>query len=266
MSTGQRRSQRWNSWVALHSANLKTIRPMLRVAALLAVTALLAAVTAAPARYGSFIPNGMAPAGALVAESATASDSDSSDVATTQLKLRTILTCAALDPQPQLHTDLPRVPEPGTELRSKLEADLADSLFEVMDEQTFTSRAFHGVTQIDIVSMENGQMDAYTSTPVSYAFVEVDLKAEFEIDSSCVRAHELRGSDACAQSADAIADVLDGASAALHTSLHESDLELKFSDSGDDGFSHADPRADDFELLAEGGTPMSSAQLRIRAK
>merc|ERR1711871_1752386 len=135
-----------------------------------------------------------------------------------------------------------------------------------MDEQSFASRAFQGVTQIDVVSMENGQMDTHASTPVSYAFVEVVLEAEFQIDPSCVRAHELQSSDACAQSVDAIADALDGASAALHSSLHESGLELKFSEAGDDGFSHADPRADDFELLVEGGRPLSSAQLRVRAK
>lgn len=232
---------------------------------MLRVAALLAAVAAAAVRCGSAsIPNGAAQADVLVAASATVSDSDSSDVATTLLNLRTTLTFAALGPQP-LDTDLPRVPESGTELRSKLEADLADRLFEFMDEQAFTSRTFNGVTQIDVVSIENGQMDSHASSPVRYAFVEVGMEAEFQIDPSCVRAHELRNSDACAQSADAIADVLDGASALLHSALHEYDMELKFSESGDDGFSHADPRADDFELLL-GGRPMSSAQLRIRAK
>ena len=181
------------SVVALRSVNRTAIRRMLRLAAL------LAAVTAAPARYGSAsAPNGAAQAGALAAGSAAASEGDSSDVATTLLKLRTTLTFAALDHQPQPGTDPPSVPEPGTELRSQLEADLADSLFEIMDEQTFTSRAFHGVTEIDVVSIENGQMEMYASSPALYAFAEVDLEAEFQIDPSCVGVHELRSSDACA--------------------------------------------------------------------
>ncbi len=211
----------------------------------------------------------------LSTDSITTTNDGGGSGSTTLLKLGTTLTFAALDLESHLApsaTNLPSVPEPGTELRGELEEDLADGLFDIMDGRTFRSRmvatpSFREVTEVAVVCVEEGIMDGHATAPVVYAFVELELDVEFQIEPSCLDTDELWQSDSCAQSAREIADAMDSAAMALRSSLYESELQVRFSESGDDGFTTAEPRADDFELLlGEGQKTISSRQLRMRAK
>ena len=90
------------------------------------------------------------------------------------------------------------------------------------------------------------------------------MEVEFQSEPSCLGTHELSQSDSCAdhESAGAIADAIDNAAMALRSSLQEIQLHARFSMSGDDGFTAAEPHAADFELLSDGRQSISSRHLR----
>lgn len=188
------------------------------------------------------------------------------------MKLRSTLTFAALDLDAELaEQDRPAVPEPGTELRADLEGDLADGLFDLLHGQAFTTQmtatpGFSGVTDVEIVSIDNGLMDGHGTSPVFYAFAEFEVEVEAQVDPCCVSVDDLRRSEACAQSAIAIADMVVNATTALQSSLYEDGLDVWFSDSGDDAFSRATLRAADFEVLAdERYTTVCARKLRMQS-
>jgi hypothetical protein len=184
---------------------------------------------------------------------------------TAKLELATTLTFADADAvwQPTVdHPDPAWIPEPGSELRTALETDIADGLHEIMG-ASLADAGVAGVQSVEIASVEQGRMDAH-GQPVYYAFVDVVLTVDVHADEACISVDRLRHGNSCTESANAIADALKVASSTLEHALYEDEFTAKFTESGEDGFSSAEARAGDFELLVE-GRRLSSRELRQAA-
>jgi hypothetical protein len=184
---------------------------------------------------------------------------------TAKLELATTLTFADADAvwQPTVdHPDPGWIPEPGSELRTALETDIADGLHEIMD-ASLADAGVAGVQSVEIASVEQGRMDAH-GQPVYYAFVDVVLTVDVHADEACISVDQLRHGNSCTESANAVADALKVASSTLEHALYEDEFTAKFTESGEDGFSSAEARAGDFELLVE-GRRLSSRELRQAA-
>jgi hypothetical protein len=183
-----------------------------------------------------------------------------------KLQLATTLTFADPDTVWEDHSDPVWVPELGTALRTALENEIADGLHEIIGawiEDAAATSVAAGVRSVEIASIEQGRMDAH-GPPVYYAFVEVVLTVDVHANEACLSADQLLHGKLCAEPANAIADTMKAASSVLWEALYKGELAVRFTESGEDGFSGAEPRASDFELLVD-GQRLTSRELRHAA-
>lgn len=141
------------------------------------------------------------------------------------------------------------VPELGTELRAALESELADSLLEGLQDASSLGGGAAAAQGAAVTSITEGQMDGHWP-PVHYAFVDVSIEIGVYAQASCLKAGQLRrAAESCRASVHAVADGMDAASASLAVAL--SDLDICFTESCEDEYSSAEPRAGDFEVAVE---------------